>query len=134
MGLPFIILIECGFVVCDKNKVKVSPGDRKARGKQKDIPIVVPHVKVFFIFLPTCNKCSSIRYHVFSLMTINIHPISLLFISPVQLFQPVVGHLFSDCWLANSDIGHIDVSILCTLLKPKLKTLQDIFILKDHPP
>ena len=103
VGLPFIVLIECGFVVCDKDKVKARPGDRKASGKRKGIPIVVPRVKAFFVFLPTRNKSFSILYHILSLMTINIHSIPFLFISPAQLLQPVAGRPFGDRRLANSD-------------------------------
>ena len=93
VGFPFVVLIERGFIVRDENE---GPRNGKAGRKRQEISVVVPLVKVFFVFLPACNESSSILHHILSFVTINIHPIFFLFISPVQLFQPVAGRPFGD--------------------------------------
>src|SRR6266702_144860 len=100
---PLIILVECRLIMCDEDETKVAPRDGKAGGKGKGISVIVPFVEALCVFLPASNKHFSILHHIVSLMTVNIHTILLLLVSPIQPFQPVAGRPLGDCWLANPD-------------------------------
>ena len=84
VGLPLIILVECRFVVCDKNEMRVNA---RADGMRKGIAIVVPLIEACFIFLPACNERILIFHHILSLMTINIHPTLFLFYLQFNFFN-----------------------------------------------
>ena len=136
VGLPLIILVECQFVACDKNEMRVNA---RADGMRKGIAIVVPLIEACFIFLPACNKHILIFHHILLLMTINIHPTLFLFISPVQFLQPIPGCPLSNHWLANPNpcqaclhlsachnfhnISCLEIPTLCTFQKLELKAL-----------
>ena len=53
VDLPLIILVECQFVMCDKNEMRVNA---RADGTRKGIVIVGPLIEVCFIFLPVRNE------------------------------------------------------------------------------
>lgn len=82
-NLPFVVLEEGGFVVCDKNE------GQRTRGLCKAISVVVPNWESSFVFrCPSMDKFLSICHDIVSLMAVNIHPILHFSVSPIHFCKP----------------------------------------------
>jgi hypothetical protein len=134
-----IVLVECGLVMCDKDKWK----DRSV-WLWEFITIVVPFVEAMFILFPPVDKFLSVFHNIFALMPINIHSVFCFAISPAKLSKPAPYRAFRDrgfvypflpqnhleFWTCNNinNIRCFHKMSLCLLCEFELDFSCDIFI------
>ena len=79
-SLPFIILKECGFVVCDEDEVVIGLMTWNLKG----VSVIIPKLKTSFVICPSVHERASIGNDIFSLMTINKHAFFHFFVAPIH--------------------------------------------------
>ena len=70
--------------------------DRKSRGCWVNISIIIICDHPLLVLLPPLNKLLSILHHIRLFMTINIHALLLLTITPLQIPEPMLSSLNQD--------------------------------------
>jgi hypothetical protein len=72
IGLALVVLVKCGFIMCDEDKAKVAncPRHKEARGKRELFPFVIPSVETTLMLPKLFHKPPSVFHHILPFMAI----------------------------------------------------------------
>ena len=115
-----VVLIECGLITCHQDQLKsYTLCNWESGGPRNHISIIVINDETFFVLLPTFGETIPIFHHIHMLMTIDVHPLPLLLIPPVQFMKPLSSCLYMDPMCPSSQpfldfwCCHIINDVLC---------------------
>ncbi len=98
--LPLVILIECWLVICDEDEWKWMRRTCECCANIR----IIPNMEMLFVFGPLIDKHVSIGHHIVSFVAINIHPIWLVSVLPVQFCKPTLCHQQWDAWFLDTKL------------------------------